>query len=170
MASGDVKLVFGTSTDVTVTNLHAIASSATWIAGWESGIVDNTANLYEDYFLSGVFQVHSSAVTAATEIRVYLFAMTSDTTYPDLMDGTESADAWSSTGARDASAKLIAVCQVPVVTADLYYSFGQVSVANCFGGVCPPKFGIFVTQNTGQVLGAANNVVTIQGVYHNVAP
>ena len=169
MASGDVQNLYGTSVDIDVTNLDLIATSATWIAGWESAVIDNTTDLYEDYLISGVFQVHSGAVTANTEIRVYVFAMTSDTTYPDLMDGTEGTDAWSTAQARDANATLLAVCQVPVVTADLFYSFTQRPVANCFGGVCPPKFGIFVTQNTGQNLGATQ-VVTIQGFRKHIVP
>jgi len=170
MASGDVKNVYGASVDLTVTNLHGIASSATWVAGWESAVIDNTANLYLDYLLSGTIQVHDDAASAAgSEIRIYVFSMVNDTDYPDVMDGTESAETWTNTGYRDASAKLAAVI-LPATTQNLIYPFGQVSVANCFGGVCPPKFGIFITHNTGVNLHTAGNAVHTQGVYNNVAP
>ena len=43
------------STAMTVTNLHSLASSATWIAGWSSASVTNTANLNLDYLVGGTF-------------------------------------------------------------------------------------------------------------------
>ena len=169
MAAGDVKMAYGTSTDLTVTNLHAIATSATWVGGWESAVIDNTANLYLDYLLSGLIQVHDDAASAAaSEIRIYVFSLVSDDAYPDVMDGTESVETWTNTGYRDAVAKLAAVI-LPATTQNLIYPWGQVSVANLFGGVCPPKFGIFITHNTGVNLHTAGNVVTIQGVYNTVA-
>jgi len=163
-----VKLAYGTSVDLDVTNLIAAAASATWVAGWESAVIDNTANLYEDYLLSGLIKVLESGAVTAGEIRVYVFAMVSDTAYPDVMDGTESEpETWTTAGIRDAVAKLAAVI-VNATTQAQIYPFGPVSVANLFGGICPPKFSLFITQSTAQNLGDVQ-VVTIQGVYHNVA-
>jgi hypothetical protein len=169
MAAGDVKLVYGTSTDLTVTNLAGLASSATWVAGWESNVIDNTSNLYLDYLLSGRIQVHDDAASAAgSQIRIYVVSMISDTEYPDVFDGTESAETWTDALMMGPSAKLAAVI-TPATTQNLVYPFGQLSVANLFGGVCPPKFVIFISHNTGVNLHTSGQVVTVQGVYNNVA-
>ena len=60
MAAGDVKLAYAASANQTVTNLHSLASSQTWVAGWESGLIDNTTNLYEDYRVTAMLVTHPS--------------------------------------------------------------------------------------------------------------
>lgn len=169
MAAGDVKLAYGTSTDLTVTNLHGLPESATWIAGWESGTIDNTSNLYEDFLISGKIQVHDDAApTAGEQIRVYIVAMVSDDAWPDLMDGTESTDAFASAEQMAPVAQLAAIISV-AATQNLIYSFGPFSVAALFGGICPPKFVVFITHNTSANLHTSGNIVTYQGVYRTVA-
>ena len=169
MAAGDVKIQYGTSTDLDVTNLHDFASSSTWLAGWESAVIDNTTNKYTDYLVSGIIcSLHDPASTAG-EIRIYVVAMLADDVWPDVFDGTESEpETWTNANYRDATAKLGAVI-VNLTTVDLAYPFGPFSVANLFGGICPPKFIIFITHNMTQTLDHSGNIVTIQGIYYNVA-
>lgn len=169
MAAGDIKTAYGTSTDFTVTNLHALASDANLLAGWESNAVDNTSNLYRDYLISGAIKVHDdAALTASKGIYVYVVAMISDDTWPDVFDGTESLETVTNTAIRDKACKLGAFIQ-PATTQNLLYPFGPFSVANLFGGVCPPKFGIFIVQDTGQAFHTSGSIVTYQGIYDTVA-
>jgi len=172
MASGDVKLTYAASGSLDVTNLHSLASSQTWVAGWESALIDNTTNLYEDILISGLFKT-AAANNQVGEIRVYVVAMIGDAVWPDVFDGTESVETISLTNVRDAVCRLGAVIPV-TITASLSYPFGPFSVANLFGGLCPAKFVIFVTgnattTNTAQ-LAADTNIVTQKGVYHTVTP
>ena len=171
MAAGDVTIKYGDSTDMTVTNLHGIATSTTFIAGWESATIDNTSTKFLDFLMSGTIQIHDDAAPGAgSQVRVYIVAMTSDTTWPDLMDGTESTDAFAGPEQMLAVAKLGCVIS-PLVTSgqNIIYSFGPFSVANLYGGACPPKFVVFITHNTGANLHTSGNLVTYQGVSNNVA-
>lgn len=169
MASGDVKIAYGASVDLDVTNLHDLASSATWVAGWESPTIDNTANLYEDYLISGIIATLHDPASTVGEVRIYLVPMIADDVWPDVFDGTQSVETWTNTGMRDASAKLATVI-FNAVTADLLYPFGPFSVAALFGGICPPKFCIFITHSMVQTLDHAGSIVTHQGVYRTIVP
>lgn len=159
-----IKLAYAASSNLTVTNLHSIVTSATWVAGWESALVDNTTNLYLDYLLSAKITVGNAAT--AGQIRMYVVGMLDDSTWPDVLDGTESTETITDTEIRDGFAKLAAVVEVDADggTDDVYY-LGPVSVAALFGGFCPAKFVIFITHNTGVNLAASGNQVTTKGVY-----
>lgn len=164
---GNITTEYAASSNLTVTNLHSVASSSTWIAGWESGAVDNTSNKYADYLVSAKITV-AAASLAAGEIRVYAVGMLDDSTWPDVFDGTESVETITDTEMRDAICKLGAVSATDTTNSDVYY-LGPFSVASLFGGVCPAKFVIFITHSTGQNLAASGNQVTIKGVYYAVA-
>ncbi len=167
MAAGDVKLVLAASSNLTVTNLHSIASSSTWIAGWESGAIDNTTNLYLDYRVTAKITVAAASLSAG-EIRMYLVGMLDDSTWPDVFDGTESTETITDTEMRDAICKLAAVTATDTTNSDVYY-LDCPSAAAVFGGNLPAKFVIFITHSTGQNLAASGNQVTVKGSYHNVA-
>lgn len=161
---------YAASSNLTVTNLHSLASSQSWIAGWESALIDNTSNKYLDYLVSGKFTVASSN-NQAGEIRIHVVAMLDDSTWPDVFDGTESTETVTDTEMYDAICKLGATCVVDNTAGDVYYS-APFSVASLFGGVCPAKFVIFVSQNatttTTAGLAASGNQITTKGVYLNV--
>ena len=167
MASGDVKLAFAASSNLDVTSLNSLAASATWVAGWESALVDNSVNLYEDILLSGKITV--GAAPTAGQVRVYVVALLDDATWPDVFDGVQSAETVTSALIADGFWKLAAVFS-PDTSASAVYFFGPVSVANLFGGVCPAKFVIFLTHSLVQALAAAGQQVTTKGVFHTVAP
>lgn len=160
----DIKQAYAASSNLTVTNLHSLPSSSTWLGGWESGAIDNTTNLYLDYFISGKITVGNTAV--AGQIRVYIVGMLDDSTWPDVFDGTESTETLTDTEIRDGHAKLWAVIEVDADggTDDTYF-FGPFSVAALFGGLCPAKFVVFITHSSGVNLAASGNQVTTKGVY-----
>lgn len=168
MASGDIKLAYGASSALTIT-LASLATDANLLTGRESTAVDNTANLYLDYLLAGKITVGTSPTTAK-EIRVYVAGLMEDATYPDVLDGTDSAETISGVGTRDSALKLAAVIPT-IATSDLTYYFGPISIASLFGGVTPKKFVVFVTHNTAVNLNStgSNHAIHITPIYSNVA-
>jgi len=168
MAAGDIKLAYGASLALTIT-LASLATDANLLTGRESTGVDNTLNLYPDYLLAG-FVTTGTSPTTAKEIRVYVVGLMEDATYPDVFDGTDSAETVGGVGTRDGICKIAAI--IPTIgTSDLKYSFGPVSVASLFGGVMPKKFVVFITHNTAVNLNstAGNHAIYITPVFSNIA-
>ena len=167
-AAGDVKLAYAASSALTVTNLHSLASSATHVAGWEGGALDNSTNLYLDYIVNSKIRVAAAGLSAG-EIRLYLVAELEDASWPDVFDGTESAETVTSTQIRDSICRLAAVTATDT-TASRDYFLNCPSVAAVFNGTVPRKFVPFITQSTGAALAATTNAVYSKGVYATVAP
>lgn len=159
------KIAYGTSTALT-NAIASLATSSTWLAGYESDVVDNTSNLYLDYTIEGKVRVGTTP-TANTEIRIYVVASFDGSTWPDVFDGTTGAETVTSAGVRDGFAKLAAVLPVDATTSDRDYPFSIGSVATLFGGVCPAKFVLFTTHNTGVNLNSTggNHTCNYRGVY-----
>jgi hypothetical protein len=160
-----IKTAYAASSALTIT-LASLATSSTWLAGAESDAIDNTSNLYLDYLLAGKITVGTSP-TASTEIRVYVVALAEDATYPDVFDGTGSAETVTSAGVGSGFLTLVRRILVDATTSNQAYWFGPVSVASFFGGVLPKKFVIFVSHNSGVNLNstAGNHAIYITPVY-----
>lgn len=160
----NIKLEYAASSALTIT-LASLATSATLVAGQESTEVDNTTNKYLDYLLAGKITTGTSP-TDAREILVYVVGLMEDSTYPDVFDGTNSAETWTNLFIRNAAGKLAAVIQTNS-TSDVTYFFGPVSVAALFGGVVPKKFVVWVTHSTGVNLNStgSNQAIHITPVY-----
>lgn len=154
------------SSALTIT-LNSLASSASLLTGRQSTAVDNTTNKYLDYHLSGQFKVGTTP-TSGTYIYVYVVSMIDDTTWPTASTGfgaTDAAATLATAGQGGSYLKLAAAISVDSATTGVVYGFGKVSVAQLFGGVCPPKFVVFVTQNTGAALdGTAGGTITAAGI------
>lgn len=165
----DVKLAYGSSAALTE-GIEGLASDTNLLAGWETTAVDNTSNKYLDYLLAGKITTGTSP-TDAKEIRVYVYGSTDDTpTYPDVLDGTSSAETITSSGIRDSALKL-AVVIATNNTSDRTYWFGPISVAALFGGTMPKYWGVFIVHNTGVNLNATgtNHVISHTPVYETIA-
>jgi hypothetical protein len=162
----DRKIFYAASADVTIT-LAALAASSTLVAGRESATVDNSLNLYLDYLLSG--KVTTGTAPTAGIIEVWVVAELDDTTWPDVFDGTESAETVTTRDILTSCARL-AASMTTDATANRTYPFAKISVASLFGGVCPRKFVVFVTHSTVAALNATagNHDVNVQGVYETV--
>lgn len=160
-----IKFAYAASADLTVTNLNGLAASSTHVTGWESAEVDNTTNLYLDYLISGKFTAESAGLSAG-EIRVWIVPRLDDSTYPGGFDGTEGTETTPLDDANGtmAGAVLGKVIQTDTTASQVYYC-APFSVASLFGGVCPAKFVVFVTQSTGTTLETTGNQVTYKGVY-----
>lgn len=164
----DVKIAYAASSNLTVTNLHSIATSATLVSGWESAVIDNTTDKYVDYLVSAKIVVAAAGLSAGT-IAIYAVPMLDDSNYAGGFDGTESTETTplDDAGGTASGARLIAAAATDTTASQTYY-FAPTSVAEAFGGICPAKFVIFIAHSTGANLAASGNQVTIKGVYYTV--
>ena len=140
------KISYLTAVELTYTSLGSLAASAGLTGGAESSAVDNSSNLYMDYLLAGNFK------TAATNgligyIEVWVIGQLEDTLWPDVFDGTDSAETVTNRDTLIGFGKQAGVIYAPNATASQIYAFGPVSVAQLFGGICPRKFVVFVTHS-----------------------
>jgi hypothetical protein len=130
----------------------SLATSADWTAGYEWYVIDNSTDRAIDRHQQGQVTVGTSP-TSGTEIRVYVIGSYDGTTWPDVFDGTPSAETVTSAGIRDGFAKLAAVMRCDSTTSNRAYPF-FFSLASLFGGIVPKKCCVFVAHNTGVNLNA----------------
>lgn len=163
----DVKLSYPSAADVTIT-LASLATDANLLTGRESTAVDNSTNKYLDYHISGKITTGTSPTTAKS-IQVWAVGSWDGTSWPDVFDGTDSAETITSANHKNAVCKFLAEMATDA-TSDRTYHFGPVSLAAAFGGVCPVKFVVFVTHNTAVNLNstAGNHQIRIQPIYETV--
>lgn len=170
MAAGDVKLVYGTEQNLTFA-VNSLASSSTLLGGYETSWIDNSVNLFTDYIISGRVTVGTTP-TANTQIELWALGTVGDTPdYPDVFDGTASAETITNAGVKNGLLKLVAVLQVTATTSDVAHVFTGVSLRSVFGGTLPKRIGFFLTHNTGVALNATagNHELNALPVYENVA-
>ena len=143
--------VYGASVAVFGANdLDSLASSATYVAGWESAVITNVAN---DVLLAGRFKANNTAPTAG-QIQVWVGAVLNDTpTYPDVFDGTASAETVTSIDIRQSILRNVATI-ITDATCNRIYECAPTNVAQFFGGVMPQKWRVFVTHSMVQALNA----------------
>ena len=91
------------------------------------------------------------------------------TNWPDVFDGTDSAETITSANHKAAICRFIAEMATDA-TSDRTYHFGPVSLASAFGGVMPVKVVFFVTHNTAVNLNstAGNHQIRVQPYYETV--
>jgi hypothetical protein len=161
----DLRPVYVASSPVTIT-LASLPTSATLVAGRESNVIDNSSGLYLDFFLAGRIMTGTTPTVGVIEVNVV--AMQDDTTWPDVFDGTDSAETVTTVDIKNAICRL-AASMVNTATSNVAYPFGPVSVAGLFGPtmICPRKFVVFVTHSTVVALNATgtNHVLSITPVY-----
>jgi len=163
----DLKLAYGTASDLTIT-LASMATDTNLLTGRESATIDNSANLFLDYLVSGKITAGTSP-TAARSIEVWAVGSWDGTSWPDVFDGTESAETITSADIKASICRFVAA-MATANTSDRTYHFGPVSLAAAFGGTLPPKVVLFVTHSTGQNLNstAGNHQIRLQPVFQTV--
>lgn len=138
--------------------INSLASSSTWLAGYEWFLIDNTlaadAGFQLDWFVSGQVMVGTTP-TITTEIRLGLVGSPDGTFWPDVFDGTPSAETITSAGVASGFLKypVGGILGVDATTTDRAYPFAF-AVRDGFRGVVPKQSVIFVSHNTGVALNA----------------
>jgi hypothetical protein len=161
----DIKNAYAASSNLAVGNLASLPSSGTFTVGWESGVIDNSSLKYTDYRITAKIRV-AAAGLANGEIRMYLVAPLDDSTFVDVIDGTESTETLTDTEQRDAVFRMIAVTVTDATASDDYYLSVE-SLEDILGKV-PEKFSLFLAHSTGANLAAAGHQVTVKGSYATV--
>jgi hypothetical protein len=169
----EIKRKYQASANLTVTNLASIATSATLVAGWLSGIIDNTSDLDLDKLITGKVVLGNSAT--AGQIALYAIAMLDDSNWPASAltsgtFGTEGTGAFKDATNRDSVAMLVwsAGTRADPGTDDTY-QIAASSLAGTFGGVLPAKCVLFLTHSTGVNLASSGHQITHKGATETVA-
>jgi hypothetical protein len=172
VAAGDIKTFYVADAVIDVTSLHSLASSAAYLAGWQSPFIDHASDLVLDDQLTFHLVTHASNRQVGA-IRIYLVAMLDDSVWPDVFDGTQSAETWTSAEIRDAAAFLAKEIAVNA-TASAVFDVIIPSVRAVFAGFLPKKYEIFITGNasttTTAQLASSGSTCTLRSTYKNVAP
>lgn len=157
---------YGSTTTITAA-IASLTSDTNLLAGLESSIIDNTTDGFEDIILSGKATTGTSP-TASRQIEVWAVAWDSNA-WPDVFDGTSSAETITSADIKASLCKAVAIMATNN-TSDRTYSFTGVSAKQVFGGVLPSRFVLFIVHNTGVALNATagNHEFRYQGIYPQV--
>lgn len=164
--ANDIRWKYGSTATITA-SVASLASDTNLLAGIESAIVDNRTDGFEDHILSGKFTTGTSP-TASRQIEVWAVAWDSNA-WPDVFDGTSSAETITSADIKSALCKAVAVLPTNN-TSDRTYSFTGVSMKSVFGGALPSQYVLFIVHNTGVALNATagNHELRYQGIYPQV--
>ena len=151
MATVQVNYPAGTAT-ITISPEN-IATSATFVAGVESNAISNVTNLDLDNLISGTW-TSGTTPTANTQVQIWVVPAQTDNlsgtvTWPDVFDGTASAETVTSAGILQGCGRLGAVLNVDSNTSNRLYTCAFFSVAALFGGTLPSNYVLFVTQGSG---------------------
>lgn len=162
---------------MTVTNLASLASSPT--AGWSSGWIDNTSNLYLDYLVYVLIAAVNTAPGNNKAFYVYTAGNLNTTDLPTTGAGsgnTVANGASSSTDALLTFADVTANAQtlntygvVPYTATNKAVVAPLGSLARVYGGVMYPFTWLAMVNYSGITLGASGNAVKYRGVYATVA-
>lgn len=159
---------FSSATSLTLTSAN-LASSAT--AGWMSAVVDNSTNLYLDALVS--IELAAVNTAPANHKRIYLFAYglvdTAGSAYTSTGAATPSGSVGTITFPDITTLEIVAplLGAVPYPVINVANNGGPFSVARCFGGTLPSKWGVLMLNYSGMTL----NVTAIKwvGVTNTVA-
>lgn len=157
---------YGSKTTITAA-VASLASDTNLLAGIESSIIDNSTDGFDDILLSGKSTTGTSP-TASRQIEVWAVAW-DGANWPDVFDGTTSAETITSSDIKNAICKPVAILATNN-TSDRTYHYSGVSARAVFGGELPSKFVLFQVHNTVAALNATagNHEHSYMGVYNQV--
>lgn len=143
--NADVKVAYGASASPTIT-LASLAASSSLLGGRESTAIDNGTDKYLD-FLAGANYVAAGSNNQAGQIYTCVVAALDDTpTWPDVFDGTDSAETVTDAGVFNSICRVMHVIGADA-TASQNWPTTLMSVAAMFNGIVPDQFVYFVTHN-----------------------
>lgn len=151
----NIKQAFGTATAFTKTNAN-LASSAT--AGWKSNAIDNSSNLYLDALVSIELAAVNTAPSNSKAIFLYAYSLIEGTAYASAgdgtIDGTEGTLTFPDFTTLAVVLPLLGIVPYPVQNKAI--NSPAFSVAACFGGILPVKWGIAMLNHAGMTLNVTN--------------
>jgi hypothetical protein len=163
-----IKQVFATAVSLTLTSAN-LANSAT--AGWQSDAQDNTTNLYLDALVQVKLAAVNTAPANSKAIFLYAYGVSdgSTTDYTGTGDtnasGTVGTITFPDITTNAIPMPLLGIIPYPVQNKAINSSV--FSIAKCFGGILPAKYGICMINHTGMTLSVTS--IKITPVYATVA-
>lgn len=94
--NADAKVAYGAEASYTIT-LASLAASSTYLAGRESGSIQNSSN-YLDFLISGRFKAAATNTQVGNIQLGVVCALDQTPNWPDVFDGTESVETVTSAG------------------------------------------------------------------------
>jgi hypothetical protein len=160
MAAGDIKLVYGTTTAITITASSLASGSAR-----ECTAIDNSSNLFQDAMVYGAIGLASGTPGSDKAIYIWFYGSEDGTNYTDNVTGSDAAVTMRSpTNLRG---------PFTVLTPDsgaLTYKFVVPSVNRYFGGLfLPRKWGFVIQNQTNLALSTTAPTFSYTGIYQNIA-
>lgn len=150
-------ITYGAKTAMTMT----LTSLASGTGARESTVVSNSTNKFDDAIIQ--VQTNGSAAGNTAAVDFYVYAALGDTTYTDAATGTDAAF----TAANRKNAVWIGSVTLNGTTA-VNCTLPK-SVASCFGGIMPEKWGLIAVNNSGAALAASAGTISYQGITYTVA-
>jgi len=146
----DFKIKYPATDSVAITcDISSLASSTAW-AGRASTAVDNTTNVDLDHMVSGVIKLGTTP-TASKTVSVYVYApvkvASGVPTYPDSITGTDAAKTMTSENVAISSLLYLWSATTDATTGRNLF-MPPTSIAQRFGWVLPPYWGLFVTHDS----------------------
>lgn len=154
------KVTYSAVQTVTVTALNSNTSSTT--AAWASGEIDNTTDLYLDALVQVVLDFANTAPANDKATYVYAYGGLETGVLSNPISGTLGDVTLTDITTTGQNIRLMGV--MPYNTADEAVESSPMSVANAFGGVLPPFWGIVVIDYTGAAIAASGNTVKWRGI------
>jgi hypothetical protein len=163
----DIKLAYGAATAFTKTNANLTSSTT---AGWRSNAIDNTSGKYIDALVEIELAAVNSAPAGSKAVFLFAYALvdpgaaaytSSGDTVPDGAEGTLTFPAVTTL---PSPMPTLGVVPYPVQNKAL--NGGPFSVAKCFGGILPPKWGVAMVNDSGMTISVTN--VKYTEVYQTV--
>jgi hypothetical protein len=163
----NIKTAFGTATAFTKTNAN-LANSAT--AGWKSNAIDNSSDLYLDVLVSIELAAVNTAPGSSKTLWLFAYSLIEGTTAyastgDGTIDGTEGAVTFPDMTTIGSVLPILGI--VPYGVQNKAINSPAFSVAQCFGGILPPKWGIAMVNHTGMTLNVTDIFYT--PVYRTVS-
>ena len=156
---------------MTVTSLTGLVSSVT--AGWQSAVIDNSANLYTGYAFEMTLTAVNTAPSSQKALYVYLYRVLDTATSNYTTTGAASGGAPSgSVGALTFPDITANAVNMPLLTIIPYTGqnaaiIAQWTASAADGGLIFPKLGLGIINATGMTIGTAT--LKYRGYYNTVA-
>lgn len=141
--------------------LASLAASSTLVAGRESAAVDNSTTRYTDCAVR--LRTRTGTSPTAGVIELWCIPSIDNSTWPDVFDGTDSAETVTSRDILFNSGRLIAITATDTTTGRDYELLCP-SMRDVFG-ILPQRWVFFVTHSTVAALDSTggNHVLVLNG-------